>query len=60
MELWDTLITFALIAAAAFYVYRKFSKAKKSGGGCGCGSESSCCSRDAAEGTTSHCNGHHH
>lgn len=59
MELWDTLITFALIAAAAFYIYRKFSKAKKSGGGCGCGSESSCCNQNAV-GNTDHCKGHNH
>ncbi|NIQ96460.1 MAG: FeoB-associated Cys-rich membrane protein [Desulfuromonadales bacterium] len=57
MGTWDAVITFGIIAAAAAYIVRKFAKAKKSGGGCGCGSESSCC---GSAGDSSNCGGHHH
>lgn len=56
MTSWDAIITFGIIAAAAFYVIRKFARAKKGGGGCGCGSESSCCDSGSAH---SDCNGDH-
>lgn len=59
MELWDTIITFAIVAAAAFYVFRRFSRSKKSGGGCGCGSESGCGGSESG-GHSSDCEGQHH
>lgn len=41
---WDAIITFTIIAVAAWYVIRKFTKTKKGGGCCGCSSEGGCCS----------------
>ena len=59
MEIFDSIIVFAIVAGAAFYLYRKFAKSNK--GGCGCGSESGCCGKGGGKGH-SHCGGHmqHH
>lgn len=59
MAIVDTCITLGIVAAAAFYLYRKFSRSK-AGGGCGCGSEGGCCSE--TQGAASGCcggNAHH-
>jgi hypothetical protein len=47
MGLWDAIITFALIAAAAIYLIRQFTRSGKSGS-CGCSSEGGCCGNSAS------------
>lgn len=44
MQLFDIILTSSVIAAAAFYLFRKFSGSKKSDSGC-CGSGSGCCGK---------------
>jgi len=56
---WDTIITFTIIALAALYIIRKFTKAKKAGGGCGCSSEVGCCS-SGGHGAPAGCQGMNH
>lgn len=54
----DTFITFGIIAAAAFYLYKKFSKSKE-GGSCGCSSKTGCCKKSNGA-SSAHCNGTMH
>lgn len=48
----DSMIAIGVVIAAAFYLYRKFSKSKS--GGCGCSSGGGCCGPQKHEDST-HC-----
>jgi hypothetical protein len=58
MGLWDMIVTFSIIAAAAYYIWRKFAGSGK-GGGCGCSSETGCCGGSSGS-SSSTCGGVHH
>ncbi len=55
MAFWDSLITFAIVVAAAYYLYRRFSKVDKSEGCGGCGSGSACCNGQHGEQSSGDC-----
>jgi hypothetical protein len=59
MGFLDTFITIGIVAAAIFYLYRKFSKSK-SGDSCGCSSDGGCCGGSSHEGSSKTCNGSMH
>ena len=59
MGFLDTFITIGIVAAAVFYLYRKFSKSK-SGGSCGCSSDGGGCGGSPHEGSSKTCNGSMH
>jgi hypothetical protein len=58
MGFLDAVITIGIIAAAVFYLFRKFSKSKSSG--CGCSSEGGCCGGSSHEGSSKTCDGSTH
>jgi len=55
---WDAIITIVILAAAALYLLRKFSRGKKDSA-CGCSEATGCCG-GSGHGQTTGCRGLHH
>jgi len=58
MGSFDTLIAAAIVIGAGVYLFRKFARTKKHGGGCGCSPDG--CQSHTESQPGSHCCGSKH